>query len=157
MELDEIIYAALTADSELMEMCGYVAPTSQNDQGTPARIKSTCFEVPPTDADNTPLPYIIITDDPFQNEQGTKDEEWESDWDSVQARVEISAASPKEVKQLRRMVRHAVAVYVGNMTENQPELRSLSNEGIQWDWTKPCYWDRLHYQCDMPNDWDDED
>lgn len=95
VELDEIIYAALTANSELSSLAG--------------GIHSTCIEVPPTDADNTPLPYIIITDDPFQNNTGTKDNVWEGDVDSVQAGVEIAADSPKEVKRLRRLVRKAVA------------------------------------------------
>lgn len=136
MELDEIIYQALTGDSGVMELTG-------------GRIRSTSFEVPPTEVDNTPLPYIIITDDPLQDEIGTKDEEWESDWDTVQAGVEISAVSPRQVKQLRRMVRHAIATYVAGMEDGAPMLRSFSNEGISWDWEKPCYWDKLHYQCDM--------
>lgn len=167
-ELDEIFYSALTADTSIAEACGYVAPTpgtpaegntpaTPGDPGTPARIYSTCIEVPPTDADNTPLPYIIITDDPLTDEQGTKDDEWESDWDSVQAGIIINAESPKEVKQLRRAVRHAIASYVSNMTENIPQLRSFNNEGISWDWTKPCYYDTLHYQCDMYIDLNDNE
>ena len=136
-ELDEIIYDALTAD---------------NGIGLLLRggIHSTCIEVPPTEDDNTPLPYIIITDDPFQNETGTKDDLWESDTDRVQASVEIAANSPAEVKQLRRMVRQAIAAHVASLPyADTPQLASLSNDGIAWDWLKPCYYDRLHYQCDV--------
>ena len=136
-ELDEIIYDALTAD---------------NGIGLLLRggIHSTCIEVPPTEDDNTPLPYIIITDDPFQNETGTKDDLWESDTDRVQASVEIAANSPAEVKQLRRMVRQAIAAHVAKLPYDQtPQLVSSSNDGIAWDWLKPCYYDRLHYQCDV--------
>ena len=140
MELDEIFYAALTADADIIAATG-------------GHIYSTCIEVPPTDADNTPLPYIIITDDPMQNEQTTKDDLWESDYDTVQAGVEISADSPNAVRQLRRKVRHAIANYVKAMDYAfRPELKALSNDGIAWDWTKPCYFDKLHYQCDMLND-----
>ena len=136
VELDEIIYAALTANSELSSLAG--------------GIQSTCIEVPPTDADNTPLPYIIITDDPFQNQTGTKDNVWAGDVDSVQAGVEIAADSPKEVKRLRRLVRKAVADYIETADlDNLPYLQNLTNEGIAWDWTKPCYFDTLHYQADM--------
>jgi hypothetical protein len=143
VELDEIIYAALTADSALSGLAG--------------GIHSTCIEVPPTDADNTPLPYIIITDDPFQNGQGTKDNVWESGVDSCQAGVEIAAESPKEVKRLRRMVRKAVADYIETADlENVPYLQNLTNEGIAWDWTKPCYFDTLHYQADMDVNLNDE-
>lgn len=136
-ELDEIIYDALTADNGITALVG-------------DRIKSTCFEVPPTEDDNTPLPYIIITDDPFQNESGTKDDLWESDTDRVQASVEIAANSPVEVKQLRRMVRQAIAAHVASLPyADTPQLVSSSNDGIAWDWLKPCYYDRLHYQCDV--------
>ena len=143
VELDEIIYAALTADSALSGLAG--------------GIHSTCIEVPPTDADNTPLPYIIITDDPFQNNTGTKDNVWEGDVDSVQAGVEIAADSPKEVKRLRRLVRKAVADYIETADlDNVPYLQNLTNEGIAWDWTKPCYFDTLHYQADMDVNLNDE-
>ena len=136
MELDEIIYAAITADSTL-----------QSDTG--GRIYSTCIEVPPTDDDNTPLPYIIIDEEPSQNDHGTKDTAWESDTDLVNVGVIISATSPKEVKRLRRLVRRAVGSYVESMTEDIPYLRQASRDGIAWDWTKPCYFDTLHYQCEM--------
>ena len=136
MELDEIIYAAWTANETLSSETG-------------GRIYSTCIEVPPTDDDNTPLPYIIIDEEPSQNDQGTKDTVWESDVDIVNVGVIISATSPKEVKRLRRLVRRAVGSYVESMTEGIPYLRQASRDGIAWDWTKPCYYDTLHYQCDM--------
>jgi len=144
-ELDEIIYAALTADTALMKETG-------------GRIKSTCFEVPPTQEDNVKPPYIIITDDPMQNELESKDDEWESDNDIVQASVIINAKSPKDVKRLRRTIRHIIAEYVESIEPPlRPELLSLSNDGIAWDWTKPCYFDTLHYQCEMYlNNEDDE-
>lgn len=134
-ELDEIIYDALIADNGLGEVIK-------------GGIHSTRVEVPPGEDDNTPLPYIIITDDPFQNGTGTKDDVWESETDRVQASVIISARNPAEVKQLRRMVRRAVAAHVATL-QNIPYLASLSNDGIAWDWTKPCYYDSLHYQCDV--------
>jgi hypothetical protein len=53
------------------------------------------------------------------------------------------------------MVRKAIAEYVKAM-EEPPTLLSLTNEGVQWDWQKPCYFDTLHYQCEI-NLYDDED
>ena len=142
-ELDEIIYAALNADETLASVAG--------------GIHSTCVEVPPTEDDNTPVPYIIITDDPYTNDQGTKDDVWESGVDHVQASVIINASSPAEVKQLRRKIRHAIASYVASMESGQPYLTASSNEGIAWDWQKPCYYDTLHYQCDMDVTLTDDD
>jgi len=144
-ELDEIFYEAITASDYLMELTG-------------RRIYSTCVEVPPTEDDNTPLPYIIITDDAYQNELGTKDSVWEGYVDHSQASVIISAHSPAEVKLLRKHVRKAIAQYVYSMTANEmPYLTAATNEGINWDWTKPCYYDTLHYQCDMDVDYEEED
>ena len=139
MELDEIIYAALTADETIASLTG-------------GRIYSTCIEVPPTDDDNTPLPYIVIMEEPSQNDQGTKDSVWESGTDIVNEGVMINAISPKEVKRIRKMARKAVETYVESMTNDTPYLRQASRDGIAWDWTKPCYYDTLHYQCDIEID-----
>lgn len=144
MELDEIIYTAITDNATL-------------SADTDGRIYSTCIEVPPVEDDNTPLPYIIIDEEPSQNDMGTKDSVWESETDIVNVGVIISATSPAEVKRLRRLVRKAVASYVESMTEDIPYLRQTSRDGIAWDWTKPCYYDTLHYQCDMTNHIYDED
>lgn len=136
-QVDEIIFDAIRADSALMEAIGN-------------RVVSTCFEVGPDEKDNTPVPYIIVTDDGFQNSHSTKDNVWESDEDTVQAGVEIAAESTKEVKQLVRMVRKAVERYVVALyrqSDGVPELESISSDGILWDWMKPCYYQRLTYQC----------
>lgn len=135
-ELDEIIFDAINANSTLAAVTG-------------GRIHSTCIEVPPTDDDNTPLPFIIIAEDPSHNDQGTKDSVWEGSWDVVNVSVIINAESPGEVKRLRRLVRKAVSSYVMSMEEGHPLLTSLSYDGVAWDWMKPCFYDTLHYQCDM--------
>ena len=136
-QVDELIYEAIKADEALMTAIG-------------GRVVSTCFEVPPTEDDNTPIPNIIITDDGFQNQQTTKDCVWEAAEDRVQVGVDVAAASPQEVKALIRMVRHAVEQYIGTLyTQGKdiPELESLSSDGLAWDWMKPCYYQRLNYQC----------
>jgi hypothetical protein len=143
LELDEIFYAALMANETIVS-------------DTDGRIFSTCVEVPPAETDNTPLPYIIIMDEGLQNDQGTKDNVWESRDDRVQASVLISAVSPKEVKRLTRIVRKAIADYIAKMEGNRPYLQSLTTDGTAWDWTKPCYYKKLVYQCDVTNTNDDE-
>ena len=144
-QVDELIYDAIKADTDLMEAIG-------------GRVVSTCFEVSPTEADNTPLPYIIVMDDGFQNQQTTKDNLWEAAEDKVQASVEIGAESAKDVKQLIKMVRRAVESYMGALYtqgETVPELDSLTSDGLAWDWTKPCYYQRLTYQCTIQSDTDE--
>lgn len=142
-ELDEIFYDALTNDEAIMTLCE-------------GRIFSTCVEVAPVDDDNTPVPYIIITDDPFSNDIETKDDIWEGDTDRVAASVQISANSPYELRMIRRMVRKAIAEHITQVQERIPFLYSLNNDGISWDWTKPCYYDALHYSADMQVDLSNE-
>ena len=140
-QVDEIIYDAICADAALMEAIGN-------------RVVSTCFEVPPTDEDNTPLPNIIITDDGITNQPQSKDMTWEADEDSVQASVDVAAEDPKQVKQLVRMVRKAIANYMEALDPSKDEipcLQSLQTTGVQWDWTKPCYHSVIIYQCDVDN------
>ena len=135
--VDEIIYDAIKADDALMQAIG-------------GRVVSTCFEVSPTEADNTPLPNIIVTDEGFQNQQTTKDYVWEAAEDRVQVGVDIAAKSPQEVKHLVRMCRHAIEQYTGNMYHNGediPVLDSLLSDGLAWDWMRPCYFQRLTYSC----------
>lgn len=144
--LDEIIYDAICADAALMEAIGN-------------RVVSTCFEVSPEDHDNTPLPNIIVTDDGFQNQTGTKDCVWESGEDRVQVTVDVAADSPKEVKRLIRKVRRAIEnqiILMSEANERIPELESLSSGGVAWDWMKPCYYQHLTYQCTTLSDIDNE-
>ena len=141
IELDELFFNALMADAEVVLAVG-------------GRIESTCFEVAPDDKDNTKLPNIIITDDGLTNQPTTKDMTWESDEDRVQASVDVAAKNPKQVKQLIRMVRKAIANYIKGMDdkgEEIPLLQSLQTTGVEWDWMKPCYHSVMIYQCDVEN------
>ena len=141
IELDEIFFNALMADAELVLAVG-------------GRIESTCFEVAPDETDNTKLPNIIITDDGLSNQPTTKDMEWEADEDRVQASVDVAAEDPKQVKQLVRMVRKAIANYMATLDPAKDEipcLQSVQTTGVAWDWMKPCYHDVIIYQCDVDN------
>ena len=143
MELDEIIYAALSADETIVQL-------------TEGRIESTCFEEPPANTGNTSVPNIVIEESTGQNELGTKDTIWESNTDVPSVDITINALSKNEVQQLRRLVRKAISSYIESMTSSFPLLRSLSWTGVQYDWTKPCYFDTLHYQCEMDINLEDD-
>jgi hypothetical protein len=141
MNLDEIFFNAIMADADLVLAVG-------------GRVESTCFEVSPDDADNTLLPNIIITDDGLTNQPDSKDVEWESREDRVQASVDVAAETPKQVKQLIGMVRKAIANYIqalDDQGEDIPYLQSIQTAGVAWDWMKPCYHDVITYTCDVPN------
>lgn len=147
-DLDEIFYDALMADEALKEAVG-------------GRIASTGFEVAPEDQDNTPLPYIVVYNDGFFNADGTKDDVWEGGDDNVQASVEINAESRNDVGRLQLMARRAIDRYIRQMYSECEEVPELLPEyprsnGIEWNWTKPCYFTTLTYQCDIPNHLHDE-
>lgn len=145
-QVDEIIYDAIQADAALMTAID-------------GRVVSTCFEVSPDETDNTPLPNIIVTDDGFQNQDTTKDSVWEGEDDEVQVTVDIAAKSPNEVKDLVSMVRRAVSRYIIGMYGNHevvPELDKLSSDGLQWDWMRPCYYQKLTYNCSIKSTTEDE-
>ena len=137
MELDELFFNALMEDADLVLAVG-------------GRIESTCFEVSPDEQDNTPLPCIIVTDDGLSNQPTDKDCDWEAGEDRIQASVEVDGRSPREVKELSRIVRRAVAAYVIAMADDGdpvPQLESLQGNGVSWDWMKPCYHTMLTYNC----------
>lgn len=145
-QVDELIYDAIKADEDLMATIG-------------GRVVSTCFEVSPTEQDNTPTPYIIVMDNGFQNQANTKDFVWEGDEDEVQATVEVGADSVKEVKAIIKAVRRAVDNYMCSLYQSGqpiPELKSLSADLLAWDWTKPCYYQQLVYNCNTPSSTEDE-
>jgi hypothetical protein len=141
LQLDLILFNAITSDSELMEIIG-------------GRVKSTCFEVSPDEKDNTQLPYIVIRDLGKQPSQQTKDDGWmPSQW-QVDAGIEIGAESPNEVDVIAMKVMKAVDNHIRALAGQGSDIPYLQNgfpqtKGIEWDWTKPCYWDVVSYQCDI--------
>ena len=144
LQLDEILYNAVRADAALMEAVG-------------GRVVSTCFEVSPDDKDNTLLPCIIINDDGRQAQPETKDSGWLlSEW-KVQADIEVDAESPKDVDRIIEMANRAVAAYVATLPyADTPQLDSIQTQGKAWDWMKPCYHDRLIYQCTVYKTYDND-
>jgi len=148
LRLDKLLFDAITSDAELMQAVG-------------SRIKSTCFEVSPDEVDNTPLPYILILDEGKQPAQTTKDDEWMPSMWGVSAGVEVAAKSPNEVDTLVMKAMKAIAEYISTLAGQGEEIPYLNEgfpqtQGVAWDWSKPCYFDIAHYQCDVMNTNDDE-
>ena len=141
LRLDKIFFDAITADEQLMQAVG-------------GRVKSTCFEVSPDEQDNTPLPYILILDEGKQPAQTTKDDEWMPSVWRVGAGIEVGAKSPNEVDALTVKAMQAVANYIHTLASHGEDIPYLNEgfpqtQGVAWDWTKPCYFDVAHYQCDV--------
>ena len=149
LRLDKIFFDAIVADNDLMQAVG-------------GRVKSTCFEVSPDEQDNTPLPYILILDEGKQPAQTTKDDGWmPSQW-RVGVGVEVGAKSPNEVDALVVKAMKAIANHISTLASQGEEIPYLNEgfpqtQGVDWDWTKPCYWDLAQYQCDIDYNDDEQD
>lgn len=166
---DRIFFDALSADTELMTAIGN-------------RLYCTSIPVPDLQADNTPVPYVIITFDGLNNQDTTKDDPFEGGTDQVQIGIEIAANDRVELGNIAHRIRrviHEDFSYQWRYTEllradgtplrtsNGFLLRVLENfdemirkmpqdytftaDAVQYDSMKPCYWQVLHYQCDMYN------
>lgn len=143
LKLDELIFNAIEADDDLMEVVG-------------SRVESTCFEVSPDEKDNTPLPYIVIRDEGRRPSNESKDDDWMPSRWQVGAAIEVGAKDPESVTDIVMMAMKAVNNYIIALYEKGEYIPTLQEgfpqtDGVQWDWTKPCYWDLVHYQCDVEN------
>lgn len=142
-----IFYEAIKQDAELMEMIG-------------GRIYATAIEVPPTDEDNTPLPYIVLMSDQLTNDQATK-ESFEGDYDQITISAEIAADGTDQLLELANKVRHTVCDYLTAVQDGEvesenadllPEDYQFSASAVAWDWVKPCHYMTLFWACDTKRD-----
>lgn len=109
------------------------------------------------DVDNTPVPYIVVTFDGFQNLTETKDNPYEGSEDRVQIGITIATESPDDLWELAEVVRTAIDEYMmgyeapeegEDLTPLIPTGYDISGSEKAYDWLKPCYMMILHYSCD---------
>ena len=151
---DSIFITALQSNSDLMATLGYVAPTL-TDKGKPARLYGTAIPLPDEDLDNVPVPYVIVTFDGLNNDAGTKDDRYESEYDRVNIGIEVVGRTRKDLHDLTQMVRDTILSYL-RTTDTPIQDYQFAAQQIQYDSLKPCYWQVLTYQCDVVNTNDDE-
>lgn len=138
LHTDSIFIAAIKADDTLMGTIGN-------------RLYGTAIPMPDEDADNTPVPYIIVTFDGLVNDQDTKDNPYEGELDNVTIGVEIVAQTLSALHQLSQQVRRAIYSYF-NTNEDTGILDYQFSAGvIQYDSLKPCYWHTFSYRCSVVN------
>ena len=119
-------------------------------------VYNTAIALPDEDADNAPLPYVIVSFDGLNNQDATKDDDFEADSDQVQIGIEIAAETRPQLGELARSVRKTLREYFREHQDDDsdedyqliPEDMTLSAQPVQYDSLKPCYWQRLTYQCD---------
>lgn len=140
---DSIFVAAISGDADLMQTLG-------------GRLYSTAIPLPDEDVDNVPVPYVIVTFDGLNNDQGTKDDPYEGEYDTVNIGIVVTAANREQLASLAGSIRKTVHDYMLNMDDNPIQDYALSADAVQFDQFKPCYWQTIRYQCDVYNSEDDE-
>ena len=153
---DSIFVTALQSNSDLLEKL----TESLDDDGTTVidetpRLYGTAIGLPDEDADNVPVPYVIVTFDGLTNDQGSKDDRYESENDTVNIGVEVTAKTLDDLHELTQMVRDTILSYL-RTNETAIMDYQFAAQPIQYDSLKPCYWQVLTYQCDTINTNDDE-
>ena len=134
---DSIFIAALSASEDIMEATG-------------GRIYGTAIPLPDEDAENVPLPYIIVTFESLQNGDQTKDDLYEGSEDKVAIGVTVCASKLGGLHDITQMVRDVLLDYFRN-NATAVEDYEFSAKAIQFDSMKPCYWQVLSYQCEVNN------
>lgn len=142
LQTDIIFVRALRENQELM---------AQLPAGD---VYNTAIALPEPEAENAPLPYIIVSYDGMTNDQTTKDS-FESDTDTVTIGIEVAASTRKELFDLTQAVRSTVLGFFEQLPEDDEDFAEapmdyqLSATAVNYDDLKPCYWQRLSYQCDV--------
>lgn len=139
---DSIFVDALKSNSTLVESVG-------------GRIYGTAIPLPDEDADNAPVPYLIVTFDGLNNDVDSKDDEMESDTDKVNISIEVVGETLAKLHELTQAVRDTVRDYLATNDTDITEYQ-FGAQAIQYDSLKPCYWQVLTYQCDVENLINDE-
>ena len=139
---DSIFIAAIQSNPALVERIG-------------GRLYGTAIPLPDEDADNVPVPYIIVTFNGLNNQNETKDDVYESNYDTVNIGVEVTGETIDDLHDLTQELRDTILSY---FRENKTAVSdyTFSADAIQYDSLKPCYWQTLRYQCEVYNLNDDE-
>jgi len=153
---DSIFVSALQSNSDLLEkLTEYIDDDDTTVIEETPRLYGTAIGLPDEDADNVPVPYVIVTFDGLTNDQGTKDDRYESEYDTVNIGVTVSANTLDDLHTLTQMVRDTILSYL-RTTDTAILDYQFAAQQIQYDSLKPCYWQVLTYQCDVNNTYDDE-
>lgn len=149
LQTDIIFVKALNANEALAQALG-------------GRIYNTAIPLPDEDIDNVPLPYCIVSFVGMTNDDTTKDDSYEGDFDNVHIAVEVAAKTRQQLAELVVAIRDTVhgyfTAYDGEEDKNLVPLGyQVSAQSVTYDQYKPCFWQVLDYQCDTYTDLESEE
>lgn len=141
---DRLFFDILRADAQFMQRIG-------------GRLYNTVIGKPDIDELNEDVPYVIIMFAGLVNDEGTKDDPFESDTDTVNIEIELTANDPDELTELAMMIRRIVhKAMTDNMDAEEPDPAMptdyrFSTSDKTYVYEKPCYVIVLKWSCDIMN------
>ena len=123
-------------------------------------VYNTAIALPDEDADNAPLPYVIVSFDGLNNQDTTKDNDYDGLTDTEPIGIEIAAEPRPKLGELAVMLRKTIAARFQQIAQEPhaeasallPYAYTLQAQPVQYDSLKPCYWQQLQFQCDTNPD-----
>ena len=121
-------------------------------------VYNTAIALPDEEADNAPVPYMIVSFNGLNNQDTTKDSSYQGMTDTVTVGITIAARTRVELADLAIKARQTIEAYLQAQRPGDedyalvPVSIQLQAQGVQYDSLKPCYWQELTYQCDTNPD-----
>jgi len=151
LSTDSVFVAALQSNEALIDiLCASVQDDGSVVYDELPRLYGTSIPLPDEEVDNVPVPYVIVTFDGLTNGAGTKDDCYESAYDTVNIGIEIAAKTLDDLHSLTQMVRDTVLSYIEANNTSVVDYQFAAQQ-IMYNADKPCYWQVLTYQCDVNN------
>lgn len=134
LQTDRLFIAALQEDVELMQMLAAKA------------VYGTAIALPDEEAENAPLPYIIVSFDGASSNGQSKDDPYDDDTDETRVSMEIAAQTRPQLAEIAERARKAARDY---FRKNDTEVYGydFAANAVEYDSDKPCYWQRLNFLC----------
>lgn len=131
LEADVYIYEALKAGGATEAYEGRVFNTARDTE---------------SDSEDR-IPYAIVMLNGMSNDSATKDDEREGGEDEANVELLIVAKNREELARLTNEAREAIRENLSQEVEDY----DMSASGVQYDWTKPCYFQSLRYVMRINN------
>lgn len=138
----------------------FFAKALSSDEDVQAAVEGRIFNTvdDEIDPDSAAIPSIFIINNGTQNDQGTKDESYESETDRDNIMLGISARTREELGNIATLVRKVIKETALDTTSSEwedlgfiLEDYNFTASSVTWDAMKPCYWQELNYQCETTN------
>lgn len=145
LQTDILFYRTIKRSSTIMAKIGN-------------RLYNPAVDTPEENLENIPIPYIVVMNQGTDNDDGSKDDIMESDYDNDAVDVLVVAENRPALAELANEVRVAIRKEISSPTENTMQLFGFEIQGYHFkaspvssDITTPCTFQTLSYICETLN------